>query len=79
MLGRDALTKVVAKPATLLQGTLGIVLLAVVSSVITAGDVAVWRVGFGSVLLFVLCVAALWLSSRYEHRHVWTAVGAAED
>jgi cation:H+ antiporter len=75
VLGRDALTKVVAQPITLLQGVLGIILLAVVCVVLTAGDVALWRVGLGSILLFLMCVGAVWLSSGYQHRRVWSAVG----
>ncbi|HEV7251733.1 MAG TPA: sodium:calcium antiporter [Mesorhizobium sp.] len=71
VLGRDALTKVAAKPATLFQGTLGIMLLAAVAVAVTVGDVALWHVGLGSMVLFALCVASLKLSAHYEHRHVW--------
>lgn len=75
VIGRDALTSVVATPSTLFQGTLGIMLLAAVAVVVTVGDVAVLGVGIGSTLLLAGCVGALWLSSGYERRHVWTAVG----
>lgn len=75
VIGRDALTSVVATPSTLFQGTLGMMLLAAVAVVVTVGDVAVLGVGVGSTLLLAGCVAALWLSSGYERRHVWTAVG----
>jgi cation:H+ antiporter len=76
VLGRDALTSVVAKPATILQGVLGMILLAVLSAIIAVGDVAFVGVGLGSSLLLILCIGAIWLASGYEHRHVWTVVGA---
>lgn len=79
VIGRDALTSVVATPSTLFQGTLGIMLLAAVAVVVTVGDVAVLGVGVGSTLLMAGCVGALWLSSRYERRHVWAAVRQEDD
>jgi cation:H+ antiporter len=79
VLGRDALTAVVAKPATLLQGTLGMILLGVVSIVVTAGDVEILGVGAGAALLLLLCAGAVWQCSGYECRHVWTVVDAPGD
>jgi Sodium/calcium exchanger protein len=40
VLGREALTSVIGKPATLLQGTLGMILLAIVAAVITVRGVS---------------------------------------
>ncbi|MCZ7661045.1 MAG: sodium:calcium antiporter [Xanthobacteraceae bacterium] len=71
VLGRDALTSVVASPATLLQGTLNIILLTVLSAAVVVGDVEVLGMGGWTILLFVLCVAAFWLSSRYSQRAPW--------
>jgi cation:H+ antiporter len=79
VLGRGALTSVIGKPATLLQGTLGMMLLAVVTAVIIVGDVGVLGVGIGSSLLLLMCVAALWLSSGYERRYVWTTTHDGAD
>ncbi|WP_027132777.1 sodium:calcium antiporter [Geminicoccus roseus] len=78
VLGRDALTSVVAKPSTLLQGTLGILLLAGVAMVVVSGDWPVFGIGIGAWALLFLCVASLWLSSGYERRHVWEVVGDQE-
>jgi cation:H+ antiporter len=78
-LGRSALTSVIGKPATLLQGTLGMMLLAAVAAVVLARDIPIAGVGLGSTTLIILCVAALWLSSGYERRHVWTAVDDEPD
>lgn len=76
ILGRDALTSIVAKPTTLLQGTLGMMLMMVVAAAVTTGDVGMLGVGAWSAALLAGCVGALWLSSGYERRHVWEAVGA---
>ncbi|MXQ11173.1 sodium:calcium antiporter [Microvirga makkahensis] len=79
VLGRNALTSVIGKPATLLQGTLGMMLMAAVAAVVLARDVPVAGVGLGSTVLIVLCFASLWLSSGYERRHVWTAIDDEPD
>lgn len=78
LLGRDALTAVVAKPATLLQGTLNILLLAVVVVAILAGDVAFLGVGAWSAALVPLFVFAVWLSSRYGQPAPWVPNEQAE-
>lgn len=79
VLGRDALTSVVAEPDTLLQGTLGMMLLAGVAAIIVWGDIGFLGVGLGSLTLLVACGASLWLTSRYGRRHVWEAVGDKAD
>ncbi|MCB1488327.1 MAG: sodium:calcium antiporter [Bauldia sp.] len=71
VLGRDALTSVVAHPATLLQGTLGILLLAVVSAAILVGEVDILGLGVWSASLVPLFGLAVWLTSRYENRPTW--------
>jgi cation:H+ antiporter len=80
VLGRDALTAVVAKPITLLQGTLGMILLAIAAAAITTGDrILFGGVGLWSTTLLAGCIGALWISSGYERRHVWTVVDAGRD
>ena len=75
VLGRDALTSVVAHPATLLQGVLGIFLLGVVAAGVTVGDVDLFGVGAWSASLVPLFALAVWLSSRYENRPTWVVAG----
>ncbi len=75
VLGRDALTSVVAHPATLLQGTLGILLLGVVAAGITVGDIELFGIGVWSASLVPLFAIAVWLSSRYENRPTWIVAG----
>ncbi|MDQ2634804.1 MAG: sodium:calcium antiporter [Pseudomonadota bacterium] len=69
--GREALTSFIAKPVMLLQGTLGMMLLAVVAIALVTGDLLVFGVGLWSAALFVLCLGALWMSARYEKRKAW--------
>lgn len=74
---RGALTSLVAKPVTLLQGVLSMILLAAVALVVTTGDfeIPVIGIGLGVLVLSVGCVQALRLSARFQHAHVWDAVG----
>ena len=71
--GREALTSFIAKPAMLFQGTLGIILLAVVAMAMVTGDFLIFGVGLWSAALFALCLGALWMSANYEKRKVWTS------
>ena len=72
--GRGALTAVAATPATLMQGVLSMFLMTVVALLATVGDVAIFGVGAGTTLLLLGCVAALWIASAFEQRHVWEVV-----
>ncbi len=71
VIGRDALTSVVAHPATLLQGALGILLLGIVAAAISVGDVELFGIGVWSAALVPLFGLAVWLTSRYENRPTW--------
>lgn len=77
--GRGALTVVAARPATLMQGVLSMLLATVVALVATVGDVAIFGVGVGSTVLAIAAVWAVWLSSGFERRHTWEAVGAVDE
>ncbi len=76
--GRDALTSFVAKPVMLMQATLVIVLLSVVAMAMILGDPVVFGVGGWSTALFLLCLGALWMSSRYQGRMVWVPSDAGQ-
>jgi len=79
VLGRRALTSVVARPATLMQGVLGMLLLALVAAGIAAGDVSFGPVGIWSALLFCACATGISIAYRYEHRPRWVAVAVTEE
>lgn len=73
--GGGALTAVAARPATLMQGVLSMILATLVALIATVGDVAMFGIGAGSTIIALAAIGALWLSSNFEHRHVWEAVG----
>ncbi len=77
--GRGALTGVVAKPATLMQGVLGMMLLGVVAVVVLAGDLPIGGMGAGTLFVLAASLFAMRLSSRYERRDTWRPVNAPEE
>lgn len=74
VIGRRALTWAIARPATLLQGVLGMLLLGLAAAAILIGDRPIGPVGIGSSLLFAACLAAMWIAAQYETRPTWTVV-----
>lgn len=76
ILRKSPLTAVIAKSATLMQGVLGMLLLALVAAGIAAGETAILGVGIWSTLLFASCLGAMWVAFHYERRPAWAAVGA---
>lgn len=81
VLGRDALTSVVPSAGTMLQGTLGILALALLTTAVLTGDLAVFGIGLWSSALLIYCVFAFWLAKLYSKRQTWQAAGedARED
>lgn len=79
--GRDALTAMSAKPVTLMQGVLGMILLAGVALAVTGGDVLIPHlgVGVGTAVLAVAGFQALRVSARFERERVWEAVSRPDD
>lgn len=69
--GRPALTSIIARPVTLLQGVLGMLLLAVAAAAAASPDIAFLGAGLWSWALFVATISALWIASRYERRPAW--------
>ncbi|MFZ5749232.1 MAG: sodium:calcium antiporter [Pseudomonadota bacterium] len=78
--GRAALTSMVARPATLLQGVLGMTLMTGVAIACATGDVEIPYLGVGaaSLVLGLGCVHALRIAARFERAHVWTVVEPPE-
>lgn len=72
--GRISLTAVAASQGTLMQGTLSILLMVIAAIVITSGDFPLFSVGAGAAVLALGAVAALWVASDFESRHVWEVV-----
>lgn len=79
--GREALTSRAARPVTLMQGVLGMMLMAGVALAATVGDLTVpgLQVGVGALLLAGGCIFALRLSARFEGKHLWDAVDPPQE
>lgn len=73
LIGRDALTTAVARPAPMLQGTLTILLLAIVAIATVSGDIAIVGVGGFSILIACLFVLSMWLAAAHGHTLPWKA------
>ena len=73
--GREALTSFVARPTTLMQATLSILVLSVLVIAIAVGDVPLLGIGAGSLTVFTASIGAFWLASHYEQRSTWTTKG----
>lgn len=69
--GRRALTSTPGSPEVMLQGVLGIVLLALVVGPSLGGDVLVGGMGAWSWLLLAGYALALWLLAHSQHLHSW--------
>ena len=78
--GRDALTSVAGRPVTLMQGTLGMMLLAAVGFAIAATDIAVPGLGAGlaTLILAAACVQALRISRRFAANRNWRITNPRE-
>lgn len=68
LIGRDALTSIVAHPVVLLQATLGIVMLALIAMAVTTSDVALGPFGLWSAVLLLAYLAGVALLANYEKR-----------
>ncbi|HEX6217994.1 MAG TPA: sodium:calcium antiporter [Sphingomicrobium sp.] len=77
--GKGALTHQTAKPAPLLQGVLGMLLMAAVAIAILVGDTAVpvLNAGLLSLVLAGACLLAFRIANRFEHHPGWQIVGPA--
>lgn len=77
VVGRGALTSKLASSGVLLQGVLGIILLALIVAAVTAGDVLLLGVGAWSWLMLVVFAGAIWALARPGADGGWVPVAAA--
>lgn len=71
LIGRGAMTSFIARPSTMLQGVLSMMVLVTAAAAMSAGDIALLGVGGWTITLALLAVAAFRLSSSYERRTPW--------
>ena len=78
VIGRKALTSVVAEPATMMMCALCILVLCVVAIAVTVGDVAVFGVGVWSVIICTISIGSFALATTYDKRAPWRLKEDAE-
>lgn len=71
MIGRGALTSVQGSSGVMLQGVLGIVLMALAVGALVAGDVLVFGVGAWSWLMLAVYIGSIWLLSKARTSSAW--------
>jgi cation:H+ antiporter len=78
--GKGALTHQTYKPAPLMQGVLGMILMAAVAIAMSIGDTTIPILGAGvlSLALAVGCLQAIRVSNRFEASNSWQAVNPPE-
>lgn len=72
VIGRGAITAIVAKPATMMMCTLCMMVLCVVAVAITVGDVDVMGTGLWSIAICALSIAFFGMAASYGSRSPWT-------
>lgn len=74
LIGRKAVTSVVAQPSTMMMAALCMILLIVIAFAITVGDIFVAGVGIGvgSATIGILAVFCFWLAASHDKRSRWT-------
>lgn len=75
-IGRDAVTSVVAKPSTILMGTLCMLVLSTIAAAVVTGDFQVLGVGIGALVLCLMSIASFWMTTGYDKRAQWTTIDA---
>ncbi|RVT90501.1 sodium:calcium antiporter [Sphingomonas crocodyli] len=77
--GRDAVTSVVAKPSTMMMGTLCMLVLIAVALAVIVGDIPVaGTIGLGSILICTLSIAFFVLAAGHDARSPWVLANAGE-
>lgn len=77
LVGRRAVTSIIAKPSTMMMATLCMIILILIAAAITVGDVAIGSVGIGSVVIGVASVTAFWIATGHDERSPWRVERAA--
>lgn len=79
VIGREALTSVVAAPATMMMGALCMLVLALVAVAVTVGDVAVLGVGLWSVAICLVSIGSFALAASYGKRAPWVVKEGSDE
>jgi cation:H+ antiporter len=77
-IGREAVTSVVVKPSTLLMGILCMLVLMTIAAVVVTGDLLIFGVGIGAIVLCLMSIISFWATKGYDERTPWIIKGHKE-
>lgn len=72
IVGRKAVTALVARPSTMMMGVLCMIILALIGAIVMTGDVAVGPVGGGAVTIGFASIFAFWIATGHDERSPWS-------
>lgn len=71
LVGRRAVTSIVAQPSTMMMGALGMIILIIIAVLTVIGDVAVGPLGIGSLVIGITSLGFFWLAAGHDERSPW--------
>lgn len=72
IVGRRAVTSIVAQPSTMMMGTLCMIVLIAIAALVVLDDILLGPVGLGSLVVGLLSLGFFWLATGYDERSPWT-------
>lgn len=72
LVGRRAVTSIVAQPSTMMMATLCMIILIIIAAAIAIEDVKIGPLGLGSALIGIASVFAFWVAKGHDERSPWT-------
>lgn len=76
IVGRQAVTSIVAKPSTMMMAALCMIVLISIAALVLVGDVMLGPLGIGSLGIGIASLGFFWLATGYDERAAWSV---AED
>lgn len=78
LVGRRAVTSIVAQPSTMMMGALCMIILILIAALVTLGDFAMGPVGIGGLAIGIVSIAFFWIAAGHDERSPWSVEGEGE-
>jgi cation:H+ antiporter len=72
IVGRQAVTSIVAKPSTMMMAALCMIVLISIATLVLVGDVMLGPLGVGSLGIGIASLGFFWLATGYDERAAWS-------
>lgn len=79
IVGRRAVTSIVAKPSTMMMAALCMIVLISIAALVVLDDVMLGALGIGSMIVGVASLGFFWLAAGHDNRSPWTITDDARD